>query len=193
MAFKRVTIPEKGNVYKTSRISYVSNYFLVALAFILLVLAWPYLNVKIIFTSYYDLIQYGIFSGFVLLITFLLEEPTIEQIMRKYVVTNNEIIKIEGLLRKKRISIPHGNVADIRVKKGIWGRILDFGDLEITGMRENILMKGIRNPDVVYRLIENKVNLMREGFIRKGKQLGKLDEVEGIEGSDIEGSQDLNE
>ena len=185
MVFKRVKIPEKGSIFKTSRISYIPNYAIVVLAVVFLVLAWPYLHLKIFFTSYTDLIPFGIFSAIIVTITFLLEEPAVEQMIRKYVVTNNEIIKIEGLIRKRRISIPHGNVADIRVKKGVWGRILDFGDLEITGIRENIVMKGIKNPDVVYRMIENKVSLMREGFIRKGRQLGKLDSLES--------SKDLNE
>jgi len=182
---KRFKVPEKGNIYKTSRISYISNYALVTLTIVLLVLAWPYLQLKIFFTSFADMLPFAVFSAFLVIITFLMEEPAIEQMMRKYVVTNNEIIKIEGILRKKRMSIPHGNIADIRVKKGVWGRILNFGDLEITGIRENIVMKGIKNPDVVYRMIENKVSLMREGFIRKGRQLGKLDSLES--------SKDLNE
>jgi len=119
-----------------------------------------------------------------LTITFMMEEPSIEQWRRKYIVTNNEVIKIEGILRKRRISIPHGNIADIRVKKGIWGRLFNFGDLEISGMKENISMKGIRNPDQVYKIVENKISLMREGFIREGKKAG---------GSGVESSQDLSE
>jgi membrane protein YdbS with pleckstrin-like domain len=191
MVFKRVKIPEKGSIFKTSRISYVQNYSLVVLAVVFLVLVWPYLHLKILFTSYADLLPFAIFAGFIVLITFLIEEPTIEQIMRKYVVTNNEVVKIEGLLRKKKISIPHGNVSDIRVKKGIVGRIFNFGDIEVTGFRDNIVMKGIKNPDEVYKIIENKVSLMREGLIRKGKETGNV--RSSGSGSKIEGSQDLNE
>jgi len=168
MVFKRAKIPVRGNVYKTSRMSYIPNYVLAVLAVVLVILIWPYIHVKVFFTTYADLIPFGIFSAFLVLITFLIEEPTIEQLMRKYIVTNNEVIKIEGLIRKKRISIPHGNVSDIRVKKGVWGRIFNFGDVEVTGFRENIVMKGVRNPDEIYRLIENKVSLMRQSFIEKG-------------------------
>jgi len=186
MAFRRKKIPEHGLIFKTSRISYVANYFLVVLAFILLALVWPYLSLKIFFTSYGDLLPFAIFSLFIVMITFLIEEPSIEQIMRKYIVTNNEVIKVEGLIRKKRISIPHGNVSDIKVRKGVWGRILNFGDIEVTGFRENIVMKGIRGPDEVYKIIENKISLMRQSFIGKGRGTGRL------EGSQIESSQDLN-
>jgi len=188
MAFGRRKIPEHGITIKTSRVSYISNYFLVALVVALLVLVWPHLNLKIFFASYTDLIPFAIFSLLVVTITFLMEEPSIEQVMRKYIITNNEVIKVEGLIRKKRISIPHGNVADIRVKKGVWGRLLNFGDLEISGMKENIVMKGIRNPDEIYKVIENKISLMREGFIKQGRK-GKF----GTEAIGIESSQDLNE
>lgn len=191
MVFHRKKIPETGLVYKTTRISYISNYFLIVLVLVLLFFVWPYLQLKIIFTSYYDLLPFAIFSTFLVTITFLLEEPSIEQIMRKYIVTNNEVIKVEGLIRRKRISIPHGNVSDIRVKKGVWGRILNFGDVEVTGFRENIVMKGIRSPDEVYKIIENKVSLMREGFIREGKKAGRI----GSSGTAarVESSQDLSE
>lgn len=189
MAFGRHKVPEKGTTYKTSRISYISNYVLVIMAIVLLALIWPQLKVTLVFTSTRDLIAYGIFSLFIVGIVFLMEQPSIEQIMRKYVVTNNEVIKVEGLIRKKRISIPHGNIADIRVKKGVWGRIFNFGDLEITGMKENISMRGLRNPDEIYRIIEHKVALMREGFIREGKKAGRFD----TGGQGVEGEQDLSE
>jgi membrane protein YdbS with pleckstrin-like domain len=197
MAFGRRKIPEQGTTYKTSRVSYISNYVLVILALVLLALIWPYLSVKIGFTSLRDVATYAIFALFVVGITFLMEEPSIEQIMRKYVVTNNEVIKVEGLLRKKRISIPHGNIADIRVKKGIFGRIFNFGDLEITGMRENISMKGLRNPDEIYRIIEHKVSLMREGFIHEGRKAGWIGGMRSGsargERPGVETEQDLNE
>jgi hypothetical protein len=187
MAFGRHKFQEQGTTYKTSRISYISNYVLVILALVLLALLWPYLNVTLIFTSLKGIIDYAIFAAFIMMIVFLMEEPSIEQIMRKYIVTNNEVIKVEGLIRKKRISIPHGNVSDIRVRKGVWGRILNFGDIEVTGFRENIVMKGIRSPDEVYKIIENKISLMRQSFIGKGRGTGRL------ERSQIESSQDLNE
>lgn len=189
MVFGRRKVPEKGTTYKTSRISYVSNYVLVIMAIVLLALIWPQLKVTLFFTTTRDVIAYGVFALFIVGIVFLMEEPGVEQIMRKYVVTNNEVIKIEGLLRKKRISIPHGNIADIRVKKGIWGRMFNFGDLEITGMKENISMKGLRNPDEIYRIIEHKVSLMREGFIHEGKKFS----ISAKGGQGIEGEQDLNE
>jgi len=172
-------IPEKGIVYKTSRISYVSNYVILILALILLSLIWPYLNLKFSFTprTMSDLLSTMLVFGFVLLITFLVEEPTIERIIRHYVVTNHEVTKVEGILRKNKLSIPYQSVADMRVHQGVIGRLLGFGNVTITGVVrgeksdgvEAIVIKGIRNPNEAYRIIQNKINLMR-GALIEGKK-----------------------
>ena len=96
------------------------------------------------------------------------EEPEWERILRRYIVTNNEIIKIEGLFTKKKTVIPYQTVADIRVTKTPLGRILNYGTVLVGGFKQgdDIVLKGMRNPDEVYRVIQNKVNLLRE------KQMG---------------------
>jgi uncharacterized membrane protein YdbT with pleckstrin-like domain len=159
-------IPEKGITYKTSRIAYIHNYILAALALVLLILIFPRLNFSIIITNTQQLVSYMIFFGFVVVISFLIEEPSIEQWIRKYVITNNEVMKVEGILRKKKFAIPYQSIADVKMNKGVVGRIFNFGNIEIMGFKEPIHMKGIRNPDEVLRIIENKVNLMRNKMIQ---------------------------
>jgi uncharacterized membrane protein YdbT with pleckstrin-like domain len=159
-------IPEKGITYKTSRIAYIHNYVLAALVLILLVLIFPSLNFSLLITNTQQLISYLIFFGFVIAITFLVEEPSIEMWIRKYVITNNEVMKVEGILRKKKFAIPYQSIADVKMSKGVVGRIFNFGNIEIMGFKEPIHMKGIRNPDEVLRIIENKVNLMRNRVIQ---------------------------
>jgi membrane protein YdbS with pleckstrin-like domain len=170
-------IPEKGVVYKTSRISYVSNYVILALVLILISLAWPYLNLKfsLVPKTAGDFWSTMVIFAFILIITFLLEEPSIERIIRKYVVTNNEVTKIEGIFRKKKFAIPYQSVADIKLEQGVVGRIFNFGNVCVTGVvrgdqsggAEAIILKGIRNPDEVYRIVQNKINLMRGAIISK--------------------------
>jgi len=167
MVFKRVKIPEKGITYKTARISYISNYFIAALVVILLILVYPMLNFTIVITNFEQLVSYLIFSGFLITITFLIEQPTIEQWIRKYVITNNEVVKVEGILRKKHFAIPYQSIADVKMHKGIVGRIFNFGNIEVTGFKEGIQMKGIKNPEEALRIIENKVNLMRNKMISR--------------------------
>ncbi len=159
-------IPDKGITYKTSRLSYMHNYILAAMALVLLVLIFPRLNFSIIITNTQQLVSYVIFFGFVIAISFLIEEPSIEQWVRKYVITNNEVMKVEGILRKKRFAIPYQSIADVKMNKGIVGRIFNFGNIEIMGFKEPIHMKGIKNPEEVLRIIENKVNLMRNKMIK---------------------------
>lgn len=160
-------IPEKGITYKTTRIAYIHNYILAVLVFILFVMVYPKLNFTIFITNAQQLISYIIFFGFVLMMTFLIEEPTIERWVRKYVITNNEVMKVEGILRKKKFAIPYQSIADVQMNKGVVGRIFNYGNIDIMGYKEPIHMKGIRNPDEVLRIIENKVNLMRNKMIER--------------------------
>jgi uncharacterized membrane protein YdbT with pleckstrin-like domain len=160
-------IPEKGAVYKTSRVAYMQNYVLAILVAILLILIFPYLNFTIFIRTAQELISYLIVFGFIIVITFMFEEPTIERWIRRYVVSNNEVMKIEGIIRKKKFAIPYQSIADVKLSKGVVGRIFNFGNIEIMGFKEGISMKGIRNPDEVLRMIENKVNLMRSKVIKR--------------------------
>jgi len=173
-------IPEKGLVYKTSRISYVSNYILLTLFLIFLFLLWPFLhpNFYILPKTPGELFSTMSIFVFVLIATYMIEEPTVERIIRKYVVTNHEVTRIEGLLSKNSISIPYQSVADIRVEQGIVGRILNFGNVIVTGVVrseksgdvEAIAMKGVRYPNEVYRVIQSKINLMRGAIIKEHKK-----------------------
>ena len=160
-------IPEKGVVYKASRVAYIQNYIIAAMVAILLFLVFPYLNFTIFITTIPELISYLIVFGLIILITFMFEEPTIERWIRSYVVSNNEVMKIEGIIKKKKFAIPYQSIADVKMTKGVVGRIFNFGNIEIMGFKEGISMKGIRNPDEVLRMIENKVNLMRNKMIQR--------------------------
>jgi len=173
-------IPERGIVYKTSRVSYVSNYVLLTLFLVFLFLLWPFLNLNlyILPKTPGELFSTMSIFVFVLIATYMIEEPTVERIIRKYVVTNHEVTKIEGLLSKSRISIPYQSVADIRVEQGIVGRILNFGNVVVTGVvrsensggAEAIVMKGLRYPNEAYRIIQSKINLMRGAIIKEHKK-----------------------
>ncbi len=155
---------ESGLVYKTSRMSYVQNYFLVALLVALSLQLLPKLNP--------DSQVYLIFlGGMILLVAWFLEEPEIERMMRQYHVTNGEVMMMEGILSKKRRVITYSNVSNIDVIKSVVGRILNYGDIHIVGPDPSIKinMKGIRHPDELYRIINNKVSKI-VGHRRKGEE-----------------------
>lgn len=144
--------------YKTSRISFIFNYFLIVLVLILFFLVLPYLNFSWSILVYYF---------FLLIILALILEPEAERVIREYFITNAEVIKIEGILTKKRISIPYQSVADVRVVKGIVGRIFNYGNIVVKGVKDDITMKGIKNPESVYELINRKIESMKRP---KGKE-----------------------
>jgi membrane protein YdbS with pleckstrin-like domain len=156
---------QSGAKYKTSRTSYMTNYFIVILLVVFALLVWQRFSLSF---SFFPQTNSELFSDlvifiFLLVAVYLLEEADMERMLRHYFVTNNEVIKIEGIIRKKRISIPYQSVADVRVNKGVVGRLFNFGDVEITGMKENINMRGMKRPDEIYNAIQNKIARFRGG------------------------------
>lgn len=168
---------EKEIVYRTARIAYIPNYFLVGLLALLFYFIWTVFNLSftLIPTSLSEFTGTIIVFSFLILITFLIEEPVIERTLRRYIITNNEIMKIEGILTKKTTIIPYQSVADIRVTKGVIGRIFNYGDVHVRGVKEggDIRMKGMKNPEEVQRIIQDKVNLVRGAIISRAEFRGK--------------------
>lgn len=160
-----VKIAEKGLVYKTSRLCYIHNYILVLLVLVMLFLFVTSVNFS--FSIWWHFVG---FFGLLMLAAGLSEEPEWERVFRKYIVTNNEVIKLDGLIRKKRIVLPYQSVSDVNVKKGVLGRIFNFGDVDVSGYKNDITMKGVRNPEEIQKIIQAKISIFREGFIKKGKE-----------------------
>lgn len=145
----------KGLRCKTSRISYLWNYLLLILLALFLILLLPYLN----FVELYSQIIFLIIFSISLI---LLLEPESEKLVREYFITENEVKKIEGVISKKEISIPYQSVADVTLVKPWIGRIFNFGDVFIKGVKGNIRIKGIKEPEKILRIIENRINRLEE-------------------------------
>ena len=142
--------PEKGLRYKTARISYLLNYFLIILLSALFLIILPYLDFQALWSQLVILLIFG-------LAIVLLLEPEVERALREYFITDSEVIKVEGIIRKKKISIPYQSVADVRVVKGIIGRIFDFGNVTIKGIKDDIIMKGMKAPEQIGKLVEERI------------------------------------
>lgn len=150
---------ERALKYKTSRISYISNYFLSILLVLFFFFLISYLRSEWISIAAFI---------FFLIILFLITEPEWEKAVRKYEITNNEVVKIEGIITKKIINIPYQSIADVKVFKGVIGRIFNFGNVEIKGIKNDIVMKGVREPEIIGKIIENKISLFK-GKVREKK------------------------
>ncbi len=145
----------KGLKCKTSRISYLWNYLLIVLLAFFLILLLPYLNFS-------DLYSQTIFLIFFSIALILLLEPESEKLIREYFITENEIKKVEGIISKKEVSIPYQSVADVTLIKSLAGRIFNFGDIFVKGVMGNIRIKGIKEPEKILRIIENRISKIEE-------------------------------
>jgi len=166
---------ERGIVVKTAKKSYLVNYVLAFLLAILLSILYPFIfsHLNTQFTlqprSATEAIGTFIVLGFIMGIGLLIEEPFVERMMRRYIITNEEVIKIEGVIRKNRLAIPTRSISDIDVHKGLLGRIFNFGDISVRGFKNDILIRGVSEPEVFYRIIKNKVSIIGSKRGKRGR------------------------
>jgi len=146
--------------YKTCFISFLGNYVLCALAIAFLLILSTQFELTFTFSpkTTYELISSLTILGIIIIVIILLEEPFFERMVRVYFVTDREIIKEEGIIRKNKISIPLQNVADVKMEKSVVGRIFNFGNVIVTGMKETIKIKGVKNPENLYYLIKSRAS-----------------------------------
>jgi uncharacterized membrane protein YdbT with pleckstrin-like domain len=50
---------------------------------------------------------------------------------RKYVITNRRVIQLAGVLNKDVTDSSLDKVNDVKLDQSVWGRLLNFGDVEI--------------------------------------------------------------
>jgi len=160
-----VRIADKGIRLQTSRLSYLYTYGLAALVLAFFFLASPRFGIAFTFApqTTLQILNDIVFIVFVAAFVCFAGEADFERAMRHYVITNTEIIKVEGILRKRRVIIPYQSVSNVDVYKGVLGRMLGFGDVNVIGFDAEIRMRGVRDPDTFYRIINNKIARMR-GF-----------------------------
>jgi uncharacterized membrane protein YdbT with pleckstrin-like domain len=150
----------EGAKYLTSFTSYMLNYFLIFLSLLFLFLLLREFDFRIVFKpgNFNEMLPAIFFFGILVLISYLIQEPIFERIVRQYYVSDNEVTKVEGIITKKRVVIPYQNVADIKLNQGLVARIFNYGDIVISGFKETIVMKGIKNPYPLYERIKEKVS-----------------------------------
>jgi len=101
-----------------------------------------------------------VFILIVLIFLFFLE-PELEIVYHTYLIEEDCISRVDGVLSKKKISIPFQSIADQRLEKGLMGRLLDFGNVIVSGFKDEIKIKGIRKPEKVYKLIEERIRKVK--------------------------------
>lgn len=152
---------------KTSRIYFLGNYVVAVLVAIFIILLYFIFNLK--FTLFpktqSEFTSTLVILGIATVGLGMVEQPEWARFRTKFLVTGNEVIKEEGLLSKQKVILPFGTVADISIKKSLFGRIFDYGTLNVSSFKtgSDMMMKGVRNPEKIYSIIQKRVNLLREG------------------------------
>ena len=138
--------------YRATARAFVGNYLIAAGLVVLSVLVGSRVDLGE-FQPYLYVVLWGIAAV-------MAAEPKIQGIMTHYKVSGSEVVKVEGILRKKRHSIPHQGIGQVKVSKGILGRILNYGTVEVEGQNESntISMRHVRNPDEIRRVIREKID-----------------------------------
>lgn len=160
----------KEVILKTSRIYFLGNYIIAFLIIVFLLLL--YFSFNLTFTLFprtqSDLLSTLILLGIFGIAMVMIEQPEWARFRTKFIVTMNEVMKHEGILNKERVILPYATVADIRVEKSMIGRILNYGNLSVSSFKagSDMVMKGIRYPEKVHVMIQNRVNLVREGQLQ---------------------------
>lgn len=134
------------NKIKISRLSFLGNYLLCITILIFIIIADLTIQIS----------QIIVYSLFAIILLFVLEPEGII-IHTSYRLESDYVSEVNGFFVKRQTAIPYRNIADGRLKKGIIGRIFDFGDIIVSGSQTQIKMRGIRSPEKVYKEIEKKL------------------------------------
>nr|WP_246624709.1 PH domain-containing protein [Oceanobacter mangrovi] len=71
-------------------------------------------------------------------------------------VTNKRVIRKSGIISRKTDEMKLGAIEAIEINQGIWGRILGFGTLTISGRGDgDVVMTWMANPVKAKRDIES--------------------------------------
>lgn len=167
----------KEIILKPARIYFLGNYIIATLIIIFLLLLYLIFDMKFTLfpTTQSDMISTLILLGISGIAAAMIEQPEWERLRTRFIVTMNEVMEYKGILNKERVILPYATVADIRVEKSVMGRILNYGTLSVSSFKagSDMVMKGIRNPEKIHVMIQNRVNLIREGQLEmfgKGKE-----------------------
>ena len=68
-------------------------------------------------------------------------------------VTNKRVIFKQGIISRQTEEMKLGSIETVEIDQGVWGRLLGFGDIRVTG-------KGI--SDVVFRRINDPMDVKRQ-------------------------------
>ena len=142
---------EKIKKLKISRVLFITNYILGVFLLLYIFLSGATLRLPQIFTVF-----------FIMLILIFFIQPEAIILYHGYFMDPDNITEVKGILAKTQVSIPYRSISGERLRKSFVGRIFNYGSIIITSPNNEINIKGIRNPEKIYRMIEEKLTKFRK-------------------------------
>jgi len=134
--------------FKTSRRSFIINYFLGIGLLLYLLLS----DAILILSSW-------LIFFFLILISIFFIEPECVIVYTSYHLKEDNIMEVRGILSKKRTAIPYSSISNLVMKKGVIGRIFGYGNVLINSFsgQNRITLRGIKHPEKAFKVIEKKI------------------------------------
>ena len=134
--------------FKTSRRSFIVNYFLGVGLLLYLFLSDAVLTLS----------SWLIFF-FLILISLFFIEPECVLLYTTYHLKEDNVMEVKGILSKKRTAIPYSSISNIGMKKSVIGRIFGYGNVLINSFsgENKITLRGIKHPEKTFKFIEKKI------------------------------------
>jgi uncharacterized membrane protein YdbT with pleckstrin-like domain len=110
-------------------------------------------------------IYHYIFFSLILAVILYIE---VKIIYSTYIITGENVIEIKGIIAKEKRVIPFSSISHVKMKKGIVGVLLNFGDVIVTSFTDEVIvLEGISGPEKISELIERRIK-QKEYKPRKG-------------------------
>jgi len=142
---------EKINKIKISRTSFIGNYILGFFLLLYLFISGAMINLPQILNVF-----------FIMLILLFFLEPELIISYYTYFMDPDNITEVKGILTKTQMSIPYRSISAEKLRKSFVGRIFDYGNIIITSPNNEVNIRGIKNPEKLYRMIEEKLTKYRK-------------------------------
>ena len=160
---------EWGLRYEPTRISFILNYIFSFGIILFLVTFLPFIDLS-------SFLHRVFLSLLLVSLVYLLVEPEIQKYSKEYYITKDEVAVIERFPRKSSVHISYNDINSVSCKSGILGRILSFGDVLIEGKTARIVMKNVRDPLEIKKVVEYKVEELRKEEAFEERKEEKIEE-----------------
>ncbi|MEM5881691.1 MAG: PH domain-containing protein [Candidatus Aenigmatarchaeota archaeon] len=136
-------------IIERTRRAYIKNYFL---SFLMLLLFFFILREKLDITFVLGILVFAYVFYSVIYIA------EIERKLKTYKIEEDKILIKEGFFNKKAIEIKMNEIGSFNIRKNLFGKILNFGDLFLYTNTKIIVLDKVYKPEDLLNVIKHKTS-----------------------------------